>query len=330
MNRVHIAPGASAAGCLKQALRPNTEKILVSWDLFSCGPHPKVESLEDWLSIREAYVKQLIPEWPEFSFSEVQVQHELITNISDLVAADEIILWKSFGLQEQMLAAWLVWAMEVAGADSRNLYVVEFDKHKSSGNWIRVLGELHPDAIKNGPEPRQLDEHEINELRQVWAALTASTPEEYIQLVADDSEVSDPMKRSLSAIKARYPGSQTGLGVWDTSLLRYAREKGPKASRIIGYSIGFADEIDSVGDGYLLLRLRELSSRAKPLVKLTGDATKIRELSVELTTEGNAVLSGQVNNVELNGIDDWVCGVHLDSVTGRVWFNDNGTLVETS
>jgi len=38
------------------------------------------------------------------------------------------------------------------------------------------------------------------------------------------------------------------------------------------------------------------------------------------------VLAGDANAVELNGIDDWVLGVHLDSATGAVWYLKQGTL----
>ena len=46
-----------------------------------------------------------------------------------------------------------------------------------------------------------------------------------------------------------------------------------------------------------------------------------------ITDAGRAVLNGEANAVALNGIDDWVAGVHLDSKAGRVWFHRDGELV---
>jgi len=56
------------------------------------------------------------------------------------------------------------------------------------------------------------------------------------------------------------------------------------------------------------------------LLSLIGSYDKFRDAQVELTETGKAVLNSGANFVELNGIDDWVCGVHLDSAAGRVWF----------
>ena len=39
------------------------------------------------------------------------------------------------------------------------------------------------------------------------------------------------------------------------------------------------------------------------------------------------MLAGRRNFVELNGVDDWVGGVHLDSRTGVVWFRRGEELV---
>ena len=325
--KVHIAPGASAAGCLRQALRPLDERILVNWDCLSCGPHPQVDSIEAWKSVRETYVKQLYADWPEFSFSKVELTDELLNNLGILKQADTVILWKSESVQEQMLAAWLVWAMEISGVDPDVLSVVEFSNHQKSGTQIRGLGELHPDALQLGPSPRRLNNHELEEMRIVWRALTASTPDLYLQVIADNSDISATIKRSLRELTNRYPDVRSGLGVWDASLLRYTKEKGPKAARIVGYTMGFAEGLDSVGDGYLLSRIRALSSVPHPLIKLSGDPTYLRQLYVELTENGHRVLSGEIGNISLNGINDWVCGVHLDSRTDAVWVNDGGSVV---
>jgi hypothetical protein len=89
------------------------------------------------------------------------------------------------------------------------------------------------------------------------------------------------------------------------------------------------DTLDLVGDGYLFDRLHRLAdaSLGYPLLSLTGNTEVMRDTRVELTETGRDVLEGKTNFVELNGIDDWVCGTHLDSNVGRVWFHNNGKLV---
>ena len=48
---------------------------------------------------------------------------------------------------------------------------------------------------------------------------------------------------------------------------------------------------------------------------------------MRLTPFGQRVLDGKANFVAMNGIDDWVFGVHLQSDAGRVWFHRDGELV---
>jgi hypothetical protein len=49
----------------------------------------------------------------------------------------------------------------------------------------------------------------------------------------------------------------------------------------------------------------------RPLVEVAGDLNDMRSCSVQLTEDGFAVLSGASNAIALNGIDDWIGGVHL-------------------
>ena len=89
------------------------------------------------------------------------------------------------------------------------------------------------------------------------------------------------------------------------------------------------DGLDWVGDAYLFTRLRSLAdpSLSQPLISLTGNSANMRETNVSLTATGKDVLEGKVNSVALNGIDDWVGGIHLDSAAGEVWFQRKGFLV---
>jgi hypothetical protein len=93
--------------------------------------------------------------------------------------------------------------------------------------------------------------------------------------------------------------------------------------------VGLNFDADLVGDLVLFARLHQLASPdlAHPLVTLSGDPHDLRNCQVALTEAGESVLAARANAVELNGIDDWVLGVHLDSRHGSVWYHKDGTLV---
>jgi hypothetical protein len=98
---------------------------------------------------------------------------------------------------------------------------------------------------------------------------------------------------------------------------------------VVGFTMGYGFDADLVGDLYLFSRLLQLGNAdlPHPLLKLSGDPDNVRSWEVVLTETGEAVLAGRANAVELNGIDDWVLGVHLDSRHGAVWYHKEGTLI---
>jgi hypothetical protein len=90
----------------------------------------------------------------------------------------------------------------------------------------------------------------------------------------------------------------------------------------------FLEEKESVGDNWLFWRLRGLADPKLPLpaVALSGERTTIRGTEAHLTPEGERFLKAEFNFVELNGIEDWVGGVHLDSRAGDVWYHQKGKI----
>ena len=87
--------------------------------------------------------------------------------------------------------------------------------------------------------------------------------------------------------------------------------------------------MDLCGDVWLFQRILRLGapSLREPAIEIAGSRTQYRDTTLRLTPFGERVLDGKANFVDVNGIDDWVAAVHLQSETGRVWFHDEGKLV---
>ena len=91
-------------------------------------------------------------------------------------------------------------------------------------------------------------------------------------------------------------------------------------------------DLDAVGDWYLFSRLKNLArpSLAQPLLSLNALNLSMRETEVEITELGNEVLEERENMANVNGINDWVGGVHLDSASGHMWFRKDQDLLYKS
>ncbi len=123
---------------------------------------------------------------------------------------------------------------------------------------------------------------------------------------------------------------ESGLNHLQMQLLRLVDEKGPTAVKVIGFTmIRTIDWLDWVGDAQLFAWLKRLGepSLPHPLISFTGNEADMREAEVHLTDIGKRSWRENSNFVRLNGIDDWVGGIHLESVAERVWFQRNGIIV---
>jgi hypothetical protein len=323
---LHITAGPTAAASLRQGMALSPEQVLVNHDLLSCGPLPPLASLDDWRDVRESYWRSLDSESPVFSFAEQD--RDLLRNLERLRSAQTITLWLGTGLAEQLLLIWVIAVLRRHGADPSRCRVVQF--HRDRSLEVISTGILDPSRFEEHPPPTRVTERAIQEATTAWESVTAPEPDALLAFLADRQHSLPFLHRALSALLHQYPDLGTGLNAWEYHLLLYVRDKGPKATMAVGYTLGHdMDFPDWVADNYLFQRLRHLahSGLRKPLLTISGDTKQWRGTEVHLTPHGEAILAGNGNAVEWNGIDDWVGGVHLESRNGRVWFHGDGTLI---
>ena len=326
---IHVIQGLSAGGSFVQAMHPQPGELLVNEDVLSCGPLPPLRSIEEWAQLREAYWDSVASSDDDRPFN-----RDLLANSEALRNADSVMLWLGIGAAEQLLLAWAVKLLKLTGSQAQ-LHVVQFThagKHDIPA-WANApawgVGLLNPDQIKHHPPATLVPVAAILELERLWEGVTFTDPSGLLSVLSEKPSQIQHSRASLQQLIHRYPDYQTGLGRWDSELLKYTKEKGPRATRIIGHTMGNNFDSDLVGDPYLFSRLRGLASSdlAHPLVTMSGDPYDMRNCEVVLTDAGESVLAAEANAVDLNGIDDWILGVHLDSERGSVWYQKEGTLV---
>lgn len=324
---LHIAPGTSAGGSMKQALNLPPGTLLDNQDLLSCGPLPQLRTLDEWRRIREEYLRSLYSDF-QFSFSEFH--RDLLTNAKTVLEAESVIVWVGTGLAEQLLLAWMPQFFRLLGIDLQKLRVVQFSNDPSNGEEIQSVGILNPNQLKVHPPAASLEGDALANLDTAWAAVTANNPSQLVAFLAEDPGSLPFLQRSIQWLMYRFPDVETGLSHLQMELLRLVAEKGPSAVKVIGYTMARTiDWLDWVGDAQLFAWLKSLGapSSEHPLVSFAGNTANMRETEVRLTDVGENVLAGKANFVTLNGIDDWVGGIHLSSAADRVWFQRNGVIV---
>jgi hypothetical protein len=321
---LHVTNGDAAAGGLLVGLGCGRAAILVSRDVLSCGPLPALGAFDDWRRQRDRFWAGLVADagTPEPLAVDPGSSRDLLDNLRALAEADTVTVWVGRALSDQLTLALLVQLAARAGADSARLRVVQF------GDEVIGMGALRPEQIAAHPAARPLARAELAALEAAWAAVTAPDPGALLAFLGTAPPSLGP---AFERLLHRYPDAGSGLSRWDAELLAHVEPQGTEAFTVLARTL--ADnvrELDCVGDTYLAWRLARLADPRQPFPALAIDgplASGRRNRHVRLTAPGLDVRAGRRNHVALNGIDDWVGGVHLQSSAGRFWFRRGDTLV---
>ncbi len=341
---LRIFNGDAAIGGFREAFgKAESSNVLVSRDVLTCGPLPEFTTMDAWRPGREAFWRQVLADsgaaldgQDPIEVSFVSRWRDLCGDTDELESAEDIEVWIGCALSDQVLLTFVAFLLELNDADPGKLSVVQM--REQNGRVIRGMGELDADQIRAHPAPEKLSAEQFAYCLDVWRAITSAEPE---RLIAEWRREDAPlllMHEALEALKYRFPDSISGLSLWDETMLDRVDDRGRKAARIVGGALGAAADgghpaaLDSVGDLYLYHRLRNLANPglAQPLAEASSLEAPMRFAEYRLTEFGGLAQIGERNAIFANGIDDWVCGVHLSSENGEVWEREDGAIVRRS
>jgi uncharacterized protein DUF1835 len=323
---VHIILGDSAGGTFTRIHRAR-DRLLVDQDVLCCGPTPKCDDLRAWKEVRHEYWTTLVPGADR---EHVHSPFNLDDNAERLRSAEHICIWAATSLSEQLFIAHVIHLVDLVGADPARISVIQFETLRGRDARVLGMGELNEENMSAHPDPVPLSKDTLADYRAAWSALTSDDPAGFERFAGERPGANTWLKSAMQLMLRRFPDARTGLSYWDSVLLKYVREHGPRAARIIGQTMaGEWDDGDLTGDSYLFGRLLRLGDERlpKPLLHLTGSKSNMRTTELALTPFGEAVLDGQVSNYPTNPIDDWAGGVKLSSADGALWFSDGGRIV---
>jgi hypothetical protein len=340
---LNIAVDESAAGGMLAGLRCGRAAILVHGDHLSCGPLQPLQSPEQWRKMREVFWSRHAAIPPEQQ--PLSADRYLLGGLDRLLAADVVTVWLGAGLSDQLFSIWFVQLAELVGFDLTRLRVVDVGRDPAAGGGHLSVGALEPEAIAAYPPGQPLPASTIGEMKAAWSALAAPDPTPLLALLATGLHERRELDRALRCLLARFPDARTGLTRWEDELLRSVLAHGPRGDLIMeDLHARAGDDPDQpylyelVGRLYRMAapRSRQPAVTIAPRaahpceIRLAPDGAEIIDppfdAEVRITPVGEQVLAGNKQMVELNGIDDWVGGIHLDASAGRVWYRSGDSL----
>lgn len=328
---MNILNGDSAGGSFKKAFPTQAKTTFIFRDVLSCGALKKFVDIDDWIQFRENYWNSILDVDPIYPVSFHDHSNEFCINLDAFKSSENVNLWLGLGLSDQLILAFIVYLIDKFNLNLNKLSIYQFTDLGNRKWSIRGLGELTPDQIRQCPKPHRLNENQASKCLNVWNAITNNDPEEYLNLINSKDDTELPILFSaLKVLLYRYPSLANGLSHQDETLLNCAKSHKPRAARIIGHSLT-ADSLanDVVGDSYSFSRLRRLAHKSlkQPPLSINSLELPMRETEVDILPFGLEVLKKNRNMIAVNGVDDWVGGVHLDSTVGDIWFRKDDDLL---
>lgn len=293
---LHTVDGESTGGTLKTTELGTKKEILVWRDALYMGPVPANVSLKQLSRIRSHF-------WTRGKkAAEFERRDDMLAKENQY---QSVVLWFGAGcvLCQLSLAQVLSWFYE------RKIPATRL-------SWVaRHGGELAPDQLKQAYSKRSpITAKQMQLAARVWRAFRQPAPVALGRLLTADLTAFPGFQRALVKMLQEYPSKKTGLTRLQTLLMREIERKGNTKTVSVVASVL---RRETVGDLLLFDMLQDMVRAQHPLLEFAEtfegkfESWQFNGSVLRLTENGRRILKGKADAVELNGIDRWIGGVHL-------------------
>jgi hypothetical protein len=314
---LHIHNGDSLAATARQANIPGEH---LAWrEALVCGPAPGNLSQEEFLNVRATHLSEAYGVDFGKCRAELRAQHETLAGFRH---HEEIVLWFEHDLFCQVQLIYLLDWFARHELENTKLTRVSIDQFEGIENF-RGLGQLNQEQLASlFPLRREMSPEQLRIGSRAWRAYTAPTEVEIAAVLEADTASLPFLQAALNKHLQRFPSVQNGLGRVASVLLELIAN-GQREFKGLFAAFGRREPLYGFGDAQVFLELKQLSSANHPVITITNgnenplDTHGLLNSSFEVTNLGGAVLNGEKNFMELNGIDTWLGGVHLTRDPGE-------------
>jgi hypothetical protein len=326
---LHIHNGDSSANIAKESSIPG-EHFAFRESLIT-GPTPADASGDQWRSVRAQHLSE------SYGIDLEECARSLLDQEIKLASAteyDEVVLWFEHDLFCQISLLYLLnWfaQRELGNTKLCLICVGEFPGKQD----FRGLGELNAEEMASlFPDRQEVTSAQLKLGAIAWQAYCSPDPTEIKKVVDSDTSPLPFLGSALQAHLRRFPSTLNGLGrIEDTALKLISG--GAKTFIELFPQFANAEPVYGLGDAQLWLALKQVSGGQRTLLKIDGRGGGVglppeivREAELESTDDGDSVLRGESDDVELNGIDLWLGGVHLVPNNLWRWDETSGLMVQ--
>lgn len=291
-------------------------------DALIAGPAPAVNG-SDWRRIRAAHLAEAYGVEVEKCENDFARQQQIFESFND---HEEVTLWFESDLfcQANLLYV-LDWCAHRHPETKLSLICIgEFPGRPN----FRGLGELTaPELASLFDKRTAVTDAELELAARAWEAYRSEDPRALERLLQTDTSALPFLAGALRLQLTRFPSVRNGLNRIESAGLELIDQGFTRFVDLFPQFVAAQPDY-GLGDSQFWNALQPLKRGASPLLMTKGEEA-IFEGAFEITAAGRSVLSGAADRVTLNGIDEWLGGVHLQ---GREniwrWDEQHGKLVK--
>jgi hypothetical protein len=326
---LNIHNGDSTAGTALKAPIPGAH--LAFREALVAGPTPANLSPLEWRKLRAAHLSSAYGG----SWEEAQRDLErLEAALSSFYLHEEVVLWFEHDLFCLINLLYLLDWFAARGLGKTRLSLIFIGEFPGKPDF-RGLGELNETELASIFDSRhEISEAEMQLATSAWKAYCSPEPTALEEFLNSDTAPIPFLKPALVSHLARFPSVRNGLGRVEQCGLALINEGVKKFTDLF---LRFIREegVYGFGDSQVYLALQQMSNVRAPLLRNGAgrngkgglDPERVRNATYEITERGRAVLSGDADFVELNGIDAWLGGVHLTNDHFWRWDDETSRIV---
>ncbi len=312
MPALHITNGDCAANLLREI---TADRVVITPDPLFEGPVPAIGRA----ALRDVRARYLAGS-DDAAYRAIREEMETTDSIvEDARRRGEVVLWFEHDLFDQLLLVRILDMLAPAGGAHESVSLICIDRHPAVDRFIG-LGQLSSAQLEPLVDRREpVGPAQFETARRAWRAFRAPAPSSLDEVLVDRScDVLPFLRPALLRFCAEYPSIRTGLSRTGESILE-ALEEAPMTGAALFRATQAREHAPFMGDTSFFAIVESLARARVPLVALADDGADVARAPASITTAGREVLAGHRDAVELNGLDEWRGGVHLNAAERKVW-----------
>lgn len=309
---LHLQCGDVSAESLRRSGVPGL--VRVWYDAFCEGPVPDIPIGDVWFKLRS----DTFIDWFDNPENAAASFRNMYNQLDEYPDYEEVVLWFDACLFDQtILIHHLDWFSQRDMGNTK-LSLICIGEYPGMPKF-KGLGELRPDQMASLVNTRhEVTRRELDLGREAWRAYRSDDPTAIEDFLSRDTSALPYIASAFKRHLQRFPSVRNGLGREQQASLEAIAQGYNKFSDIFVH-VSDMEDPPYFGDIMLFNRLEVLANGPSPLMKIEGleniqsrhKAWPVGKLSLSLTDTGRDVFETKSDWVKINGIDQWLGGVHL-------------------